>query len=37
MDEEFLEDLKNKILETNLVSNLFYDITNKPPGTTEWE
>ena len=35
--EQVLNEMVEKILTTNKISNIFYDITNKPPGTIEWE
>lgn len=32
-----LKELVEKIYQTNEVSHIFYDLTDKPPGTTEWE
>lgn len=32
-----LEQIKNEVSSLNLVDFIFYDITNKPPGTIEWE
>ncbi len=32
-----LHELTQKLLEDTSLSALFYDITNKPPGTIEWE
>ncbi len=37
MAKEVLADLVVKIQATGKIAHLFYDITNKPPGTTEWE
>lgn len=37
MDLSLVQKLFQRILSTGLVSNVFYDITNKPPGTIEWE
>ncbi|MFH1240214.1 MAG: glutamine-hydrolyzing GMP synthase [Candidatus Diapherotrites archaeon] len=36
MDEKVLEELAEKIMKLN-VSAVFYDVTNKPPATIEWE
>jgi len=33
----FVRDVANKILQIEGVDAVFYDITNKPPGTIEWE
>ena len=32
-----LEKIVNQIIGTGEISYIFYDITNKPPGTIEWE
>ena len=37
MDKKILDQIGQTILATGKISYLFYDITNKPPGTTEWE
>lgn len=37
MDFDLLEKLFQEILKIDGVSNVFYDITNKPPATIEWE
>jgi len=37
MSQIILRKVTKEILATNLISYVFYDITNKPPGTTEWE
>jgi len=37
MDKKILDNLIVKILATGKISQIFYDLTNKPPGTTEWE
>ena len=34
---EEVKQLAKEILSTNKISTVFYDITNKPPGTVEWE
>jgi len=37
IDFKILEKIVKQILATGEVSYIFYDITNKPPGTIEWE
>lgn len=37
MDYSLLEDLTSRIMAVPGVSAVFYDISNKPPGTIEWE
>jgi GMP synthase (glutamine-hydrolysing) len=37
MQNSLLKKITREILATGKVSYVFYDITNKPPGTTEWE
>jgi GMP synthase (glutamine-hydrolysing) len=37
MEFERLDRLSAKLLEVEGVCEVFYDITNKPPGTIEWE
>jgi GMP synthase (glutamine-hydrolysing) len=37
INKRLLKKLTKEILATGNVSNVFYDITNKPPGTIEWE
>jgi len=32
-----LEELTKKISKISNISFIFYDLTNKPPGTIEWE
>lgn len=34
---EYVQEMTKRIQETGLVSMIFYDLTNKPPGTIEWE
>lgn len=37
LPEEVIEQIKNEVENMNVVDFVFYDITNKPPGTIEWE
>ena len=37
LPDEVIESIKTEIESLNLVDYIFYDITNKPPGTIEWE
>jgi len=37
LEPDFLHQLREEIIQTKLVSMLFFDLTNKPPGTIEWE
>ncbi|MFZ2189011.1 MAG: glutamine-hydrolyzing GMP synthase [Candidatus Moraniibacteriota bacterium] len=37
MESRILKKMTKAILATGKISYVFYDITNKPPGTTEWE
>jgi GMP synthase (glutamine-hydrolysing) len=37
MAKEILDSLVAKIQATGKIAHIFYDISNKPPGTTEWE
>ena len=37
LPKNLLQSIVDKILATNKISYVFYDITNKPPGTIEWE
>lgn len=37
MDKDLLMKLAGEILEIDGITAVFYDITNKPPGTIEWE
>ncbi len=37
MAEDILSEIVEKINSINEVGYIFFDLTNKPPGTTEWE
>jgi GMP synthase (glutamine-hydrolysing) len=37
MPEALLADLSRELLSTDGISAVFYDLTNKPPATIEWE
>ncbi len=37
MEMEDVKRLADEILATDKISAVLYDITNKPPGTVEWE
>ncbi len=37
MDFDMLDQLAHNILKTDGINAVLYDITNKPPGTIEWE
>jgi len=37
MPQDVLAAITEKILATGSIDTVFYDITNKPPGTIEWE
>jgi GMP synthase (glutamine-hydrolysing) len=38
LPKEFFETISRRILkEVNGISQVFLDLTNKPPATTEWE
>jgi GMP synthase (glutamine-hydrolysing) len=37
MPRDLLDQLARELLAINGVSTVFYDLTNKPPATIEWE
>ncbi|MCC5815985.1 MAG: glutamine-hydrolyzing GMP synthase, partial [Leptospira sp.] len=37
MDRRILLDMRNSLLNVPSISDVFFDLTNKPPGTIEWE
>ncbi len=37
MDRKILSRMKDAILEISGIDSVFFDLTNKPPGTIEWE
>lgn len=37
MQEEVLAEIVRRISEIEEIGHIFFDVTNKPPGTTEWE
>jgi len=37
MEKEDVKRLAKKIMDTGKISAVLYDVTNKPPGTVEWE
>ncbi len=37
LQAEQLQQLTNELLSLNRIAAVFYDLTNKPPGTIEWE
>jgi GMP synthase (glutamine-hydrolysing) len=37
MEPALLERLTDRLLHIRALSAVFYDVTNKPPGTIEWE
>jgi GMP synthase (glutamine-hydrolysing) len=37
METDLLKNLTERLLSIHGVSAVFYDVTNKPPGTIEWE
>ncbi|MFC1542126.1 hypothetical protein ACFL50_06740 [Candidatus Latescibacterota bacterium] len=37
MSEDCVHEIAERILELDSIEYVFYDLTNKPPGTFEWE
>jgi GMP synthase PP-ATPase subunit len=37
MPDELLDRMKRKLQKVDGIGGIFYDLTNKPPGTIEWE
>ena len=37
MPEESVGEIAHRILALGSIEYVFYDVTNKPPGTFEWE
>ena len=37
MPQPLLDALSAQILQVEGIAGVFYDLTNKPPGTIEWE
>ena len=37
LPQEFLNDVRERILAVEGIDAVFYDVTHKPPGTVEWE
>jgi GMP synthase (glutamine-hydrolysing) len=37
LPQEFLDDVRERILAVEGIEAVFYDVTHKPPGTVEWE
>ena len=37
MDPRSLKELTSELLALSEIACVFYDLTNKPPGTIEWE
>lgn len=37
MDKKLLRELTDKLIKIEGLTAVFYDVTNKPPGTIEWE
>ncbi|MEQ1947153.1 MAG: glutamine-hydrolyzing GMP synthase [Bryobacteraceae bacterium] len=37
MPDALLEEMSAELLQVNGIAGVFYDLTNKPPGTIEWE
>ena len=37
MSDALLEQITHELRQISGIGGVFYDITNKPPGTIEWE
>jgi len=37
MDLKLVRELSDRLMKIQGVTGVFYDVTNKPPGTIEWE
>jgi GMP synthase (glutamine-hydrolysing) len=37
MPGELLQAMCSEIMQVDGIAGVFYDLTNKPPGTIEWE
>jgi len=37
MDKVILQEIVDKLMKMEGISHVFFDVTNKPPGTIEWE
>ncbi len=37
LSQEFLDDVRERMLAVEGIEAVFYDVTHKPPGTVEWE
>jgi len=37
MDKNLLRELTDRLTKIDGITAVFYDVTNKPPGTIEWE